>query len=191
MLNTISLKYPLINRLSSKATSLWHKFFLVCLGNILLVLTANLSIPLVPVPVTMQTLGVLFIGMVFGWRLGTLTIIAYLIEGLIGLPVFAQHMAGLAVFQGTTGGYLIGFLLAGFVTGFLSEQGLGCSKLGVLILGTLGMFIIYSAGVIVLSHFIGFSQAIAFGVMPFLLIDAVKILLLAFTVPVFWRKSSH
>lgn len=191
MLNTISLKYPLVNRLNSHTASLWHKFFLVCLGNILLVVGANLYIPLVPVPVTMQTFAVLFIGMVFGWRLGALTITLYLVEGLIGLPVFAQHIAGWMVFQGTTGGYLIGFLLAGLVVGFLSERGLGCSRIGVILLGILGMIIIYSAGVIVLSRFVGLTEAIAMGVMPFLLIDAVKILLLAFTVPVFWRKSSQ
>lgn len=184
MFNVLSLKYPLINRINGADTSLLRKFLLVGIGNILLIIATKISIPLFPVPVTMQTLGVLFISMIYGWRLGGLTLSVYLIEGLMGLPVFA------GVLQGPTAGYLLGFLLAGLLTGFVSERGWGRSKIGVFILGVLGSIVIYSCGVAILSRFVGFTQAIALGVIPFLAIDAVKVLLLTIIVPLFWRKQA-
>ena len=95
----------------STATSALTRGALVVFGSLLLAVSAQFKIPLYPVPVTGQTLVVLLIGMTYGPRLGGITMLAYLFEGALGLPVFAGGAAGVAVFMGPTGGYLFGFLL--------------------------------------------------------------------------------
>lgn len=188
MLRTFSLTTPLSNRLWQDAkSSLGFKIGLLLIGNLLLILSAHICIPLQPVPVTMQSLAVLFIGMSYGWRLGGLTVSAYLIEGLSGLPVFVSFPTGLAALLGPPGGYLIAFLPAAIVTGWLIERGYGRNFISSWLVGLIGTLIIYTGGVSMLSHFIGFNQAIAVGIKPFLLIDMIKISLLAAIVPVFWR----
>ena len=100
-----------------------RSLILVALGTALLTLSAKVNLPLPFVPMTLQTLVVLMIGAVYGWRLGCTTIIAYLAEGAIGLPVFAGPVGGLAPLMGPTAGYLAGFVAAAFITGWLSERG--------------------------------------------------------------------
>ena len=109
----------------STATSALTRGALVVFGSLLLAVSAQFKIPLYPVPVTGQTLVVLLIGMTYGPRLGGITMLAYLFEGALGLPVFAGGAAGVAVFMGPTGGYLFGFLLAGVAMGYLAERGMG------------------------------------------------------------------
>jgi biotin transport system substrate-specific component len=92
-------------------------FVLVALGSALMALSAKVSLPLPYVPMTLQTLVVLMIGAAYGWRLGSATMIAYLAEGAIGLPVFAGPVGGIAPLVGPTAGYLFGFIGAAFVTG--------------------------------------------------------------------------
>src|SRR3954451_20090938 len=94
---------------------------LVASGTGLLTLSAKINLPLPYVPMTLQTFVVLMIGAAYGWRLGTVTILAYLAEGAIGLPVFAGPIGGLAPLFGPTAGYLLGFVIAAFTTGWLSE----------------------------------------------------------------------
>jgi biotin transport system substrate-specific component len=96
---------------------------LVAVGTALMALSAKVSLPLPYVPMTLQTLVVLMIGAAYGWRLGSATMIAYLLEGALGLPVFARPVGGLAPLVGPTAGYLFGFVLAAFVTGYLAERG--------------------------------------------------------------------
>ena len=112
----------------SVAASALTKAALVVFGSLLLAASAQFKIPLYPVPVTGQTLVVLLIGMTYGLRLGTITMAAYLFEGLIGMPVFAGGAAGVAVLMGPTGGYLFGFLLAGVSMGYLAERGMGALR---------------------------------------------------------------
>jgi biotin transport system substrate-specific component len=99
------------------------KFVLITiLGSILLTISAKIKIPFYPVPMTMQTFVVLFMGVAFGWKIGVATISLYLFEGIIGLPVFAgtpEKGVGLVYFTGPTMGYLIGFLIATFLAGYL------------------------------------------------------------------------
>ena len=99
------------------------KYLLITiLGSILLTISAKVKIPFYPVPMTMQTFVVLFIGVAFGWKIGVATISLYLVEGIIGLPVFAgtpEKGVGLVYFTGPTMGYLIGFLIATFLAGYL------------------------------------------------------------------------
>ena len=137
---------------------------------------ADIRIPLYPVPITLQTLFVLLSGAVLGSRAGTLSQSIYLTMGAFGIPLFAGTAAGVAVFSGPTGGYLLGFLPAAFVVGLLIRKNTNFVwQLSVFALGSL---LILGLGVIhlslVLTHDI--RSALAVGFFPFLLGDAVKIL---------------
>ena len=104
-----------------KEVSLVKSLFFALLGSIFLAISAKIKIPFWPVPMTMQTFVVLLLGILYGWKLGLLTVSLYLFEGIIGLPVFAgtpEKGIGLIYFMGPTMGYLLGFLVAVFLTGF-------------------------------------------------------------------------
>ena len=106
-----------------KEVSLLKGLFLAILGSILLAISAKIKIPFWPVPMTMQTFVVLLIGVLYGWKLGLITVSLYLFEGILGLPVFAgtpEKGVGLVYFTGPTMGYLLGFLVAVCLTGFFS-----------------------------------------------------------------------
>ena len=105
---------------SFKQTKLIKYIFIALLGSILLAISSKIKIPFYPVPMTMQTFVVLLIGVCFGWRLGVATISLYILEGIIGLPVFSgtpEKGVGLTYFKGPTMGYLIGFIVAGYLAG--------------------------------------------------------------------------
>ena len=174
--------------LSSKAT--WTpalKAFLVVIGSLLLATSAQFKIPLYPVPVTGQTLVVLLIRMVYGPRLGGVTIAAYLLQGIIGLPVFAGGMFGIATLLGPTGGYLGGFLIAAIVMGVLAESGMGRGVMSTIIAMMIGNVVIYVAGASWLASFVGAEKALAAGVLPFLYGDVLKLAVAAGLMPVAWR----
>ena len=171
----------------SAVTSAVTKAALVVFGSLLLAVSAQFKIPLYPVPVTGQTLVVLLIGMTYGPRLGGVTIAAYLFEGALGLPVFAGGAAGVAVLMGPTGGYLFGFLLAGVFMGYLAEHGMGRTVVSTIVAMAIGNFVIYLCGASWLANFIGFGQAIAAGVLPFLYGDTLKLVVAAGLMPLAWR----
>ena len=171
----------------SAATSAVTKAALVVFGSLLLAVSAQFKIPLYPVPVTGQTLVVLLIGMTYGPRLGGITIAAYLFEGAIGLPVFAGGAAGVAVLMGPTAGYLFGFLLAAIAMGYLAERGTGRTVVSTIAAMVIGNCVIYLCGALWLANFIGFAQAIAAGVLPFLYGDALKLVVAAGLMPWAWR----
>lgn len=165
---------------------------LLVLGSLLLTATAKFQVPFYPVPMTLQTLVVLLLGVSCGWRLGAATVAFYLAQGAMGLPVFAgtpEKGIGLAYLMGPTGGYLVGFLLAAVVTGWLAERGWDRrlpSTLALLVLGTLA---IYLPGLLWLGTLFGWDQPIlAWGLYPFLFGDALKIALAAATLPLLWRS---
>ncbi len=164
---------------------------LAVLGTLLLTASAKVQVPFWPVPLTMQTFMVLVIGMTFGPRLGAATVVLYLAEGAVGLPVFAGTPAkgiGLAYMAGPTGGYLVGFAVAAFVAGQLAVRGWDRKPLYTALAMFAGMVVIYVLGVIWLSTLIGFQKALQFGVVPFLLGDAVKIALATALLPLAWRR---
>ena len=171
----------------SAATSAVTKAALVVFGSLLLAVSAQFKIPLYPVPVTGQTLVVLLIGMTYGPRLGGITIAAYLFEGALGLPVFAGGAAGVAVLMGPTAGYLFGFLLAAVAMGYLAERGMGRTVVSTIAAMVIGNCVIYLCGALWLANFIGFGQAIAAGVLPFLYGDALKLVVAAGLMPWAWR----
>lgn len=159
---------------------------LALIGTALLTISAKIQVPFWPVPMTMQTFVVLVLGMAYGWRLAGATVLLYLAQGAVGLPVFAAG-GGFAYFFGPTGGYLVGFLAAAVAVGWLAEQGWDRTMprtLGAVLIGTA---IIFTCGIIWLTTLIGLSQAIAAGLVPFLLGEAVKIALATALLPFAWR----
>lgn len=174
---------------SDRGLSMMAQLVLVLAGSMLLALSAQFAvrIPISPVPVTGQTLVVLMIGMAYGSRLGSATVLAYLFEGGMGLSVFANGTAGWAVIMGPTGGYLAGFVVAAFVLGRLAERGMGRGPISTALAMAIGTVIIYAAGVSWLGQFIGFDKAIAGGMMPFLYGDALKLIVAAGLMPLAWR----
>jgi biotin transport system substrate-specific component len=148
---------------------------LALLGSALLTISAKIEVPFYPVPMTMQTLVVLLLGMAYGARLGTATVLLYLAEGAAGLPVFAgtpERGIGIPYMLGPTGGYLVGFVLSAAITGWLTER--RRDWLALVLAVTAGSIVVFIPGVLWLAHLIGFEQAIANGLMPFLWATLVK-----------------
>jgi biotin transport system substrate-specific component len=156
------------------------KYILVIfLGSILLTISSKIKIPFYPVPMTMQTFVVLFLGMSFGYRVGLATVSLYLVEGIIGLPVFSnspEKGVGFVYFTGPTMGYLIGFLFATFLAGYFNFKG---NILNNFIKLLISVSTIYILGVFWLGSLIGWDKPIMqLGVTPFLLAELFKIVIL-------------
>ena len=164
---------------------LMTKLLMVACGIAALSISAHVKIPFYPVPVTMQTLVVLMIGMSYGIRLGGVTLLSYLGAGLAGAPVFAGG-AGMAYMMGPTGGYLAGFFVSAIVMGMLAERGWTRHWLTTAASMIAGTAIIYLMGVSWLSTIIGFEKAVTFGLMPFLYGDALKIVIATAAMPAAW-----
>jgi biotin transport system substrate-specific component len=174
----------LVNRLFPDS-NLARDAMLVLGGSLFIALLAQVSIPLQPVPITGQTLGVFLVALALGARLGGLAIAAYLLEGAVGLPVFAGFTGGAATFVGATGGFLVGFLIAGVVVGFLADKGWTRSALLVAVAMLLGTVCIYIPGLAWLSRLTG-PKTLEFGFYPFILGDTIKAVLAAGLLPTAW-----
>lgn len=171
---------------SERVSKVLKATLLALVGTAILTISAKIQVPFWPVPMTMQTFAVLVIGMAYGWRLGGATLLLYLAEGAVGLPVFAGG-GGAAYLAGPTGGYLVGFVLAAAVVGYLAERGWDRSMLTTLLAMVLGTGIIFLLGVAWLTGLIGLEKAIAGGLTPFLAGAAFKIVLAAAVLPMAWR----
>lgn len=145
----------------------------VLAGTGLLTLSSYIQVPMLPVPMTLQTLAVTLIGALYGWRLGTAAIVAWLMEAALGLPVLAGGAAGLPYFLGPTGGYLLAFPLAGALTGWLVERGWN-RLLPVFVAMLLANVLCLAVGGAWLSVLIGPEKAFLAGVAPFALGAVVK-----------------
>ena len=164
-------------------SKLIKNLFIALVGTVLLAISAKIKIPFYPVPMTMQTLVVLIIGVGFGWKLGVATISLYLFEGIIGLPVFSgtpEKGIGLVYFTGPTMGYLLGFLVAAFLAGkFNFDNNLVKNFLKL----TFATSFIYILGMFWLGTLIGWDKPIfKLGAQPFLLAELFKILLATFAI---------
>jgi biotin transport system substrate-specific component len=140
------------------------------------------------VPITGQTFGVLLVGGALGFRRGAMSIALYILIGLIGLPFFAEGKGGVSVILGATGGYLVGFLIAGSVVGRLAELGWDRRIIGALGAMAIGNVVIYLVGVpwlMAVAH-LDLANGIAKGLTPFLIGDAIKLLLAAAAFPAAW-----
>lgn len=174
-----------VDRLSGVLRSV----ILVALGTALLTMSAKINLPLPYVPMTLQTLVVLMIGATYGWRLGTTTLLAYLAEGAMGLPVFAGPVGGLAPLFGPTAGYLAGFVFAAFATGWLSERGWDRSVPLLFVAMAVGHVIILGCGFAWLAFGmkLGSEKAWLVGIAPFIAGSVIKNALGAALVPAIRR----
>ncbi|MBP6819706.1 MAG: biotin transporter BioY [Ferrovibrio sp.] len=155
----------------------WRVALAMLAGSALLAISAKVQVPFWPVPMTLQTLAILAIGMTFGSRLGAATVLLYLAEGFVGLPVFAGAAAGPAYFAGPTAGYLIGFVASAWLIGWLAERGWDRSLLRCLIAMAVGHAVVFVFGVSWLATLVGVQKALAAGLYPFWAATLVKTLL--------------
>jgi len=199
MLDTLFTDYNSVDATQSSPSqshpavgNLWARNAMVILaGSFILTISAKLSIPFYPVPMTLQTLVVLCLGMVLGPKLGVATVLAYLAQGAIGLPVFAgtpEKGIGIAYMLGTTGGYLLGFIVATFVVGCLAHRRWDRSMFTALAAMVIGNAIIYAFGLVWLGTIVGWDKPVlAWGMTPFLLGDFAKVLIASALLPYLWK----
>ena len=180
-------------RPSEKKLAGFYDVTLIIGGSLLIGLCAHVKVllPFSPVPVTGQTFAVLMIAALLGARRGCLAVLAYIIEGAAGLPVFSLG-AGPAVLLGPTGGYLFGFIPAVYITGRLAEAGWD-RRIGTTVLAmVLGNLVIYTFGLFWLSCLTGFNtMVLTLGLYPFIAGDLVKIILAAILLPSGWKLLGY
>lgn len=183
------MTYADILRPETRRSALTYDSAAILAGTLLIALSAQIAVylPFSPVPVTGQTLAVLLIGVLLGSQRGALCLLAYLAEGAAGLPVFANGHTGAAYMTGPTGGYLIGFVAAAYLTGWLAERGWDRHSLTALLAMVIGNTAIYTFGLMGLVHFVGIGNVLDAGLTPFLPGDLVKLALAAALLPSGWR----
>jgi len=185
----IHTTYADILRPAAKRQALVYDAALILGGSLLVALSAQIAIPLPfsPVPITAQTLAVLLTGALLGSRRGALSLLAYLAEGLAGLPVFSAGRAGLDHLRGPTGGYLVGFVVAAYLAGYLAERGWDRRPLTTALAMLAGNVALYLPGLAWLAKFVGPAQAPALGLYPFIVGDLLKIALATALLPAGWK----
>ena len=171
---------------NEKKFSLITNAFIVTVCSVLLILSAKIKVDLYPVPMTLQPLAILMIAMLCGRNTSVASVTLYLLQGIIGLPVFA-YGGGLPYLLGPTGGFLFGFLVASILVGELADRGWGKKIILSILAMLLGMFAIYFFGILQLSLIKGFDYAIINGMKPFIIGDFYKLLLAALVVPQIWK----
>ncbi len=169
-------------------SSLLHDGLLVVVFSAFVALCAQVEIPLWPVPLSLQTLGVFLTGAALGARRGMLALLLYLAEGAVGLPVFSGGASGIAHFAGPTGGYLVGFVVAAGVVGWLAEHGWDRWLPWTALAMAIGNLIVYALGVAWLVAYVGdLWSAVAQGMLIFVPGDLVKIAVAAGLLPGAWK----
>ncbi|MBB5221900.1 biotin transport system substrate-specific component [Amaricoccus macauensis] len=144
-------------------------------GTVLLTIASRIVVPMVPVPITLQTLAVTLIGALYGWRLGAVTVIAWLAQGAAGLPVFQSGTGGIAPFLGPTAGYLLAFPIVAAFTGWLAQRGWTGQRTGLAFAAMLaGNLLCLAIGGAWLAVMIGAKQAFLHGVAPFIIGGVLK-----------------
>ena len=166
-----------------KQIKLLKYLFFALMGSIILAISSKIKIPFYPVPMTMQTFVIMFIGITFGWKLGVATTVLYLFEGIIGLPVFSgtpEKGLGLVYFTGPTMGYLIGFIITVYLVGKFTYDN---NLIKTFFKLSFAISFIYIFGMLWLGSLIGWEKPIfKLGAQPFLLAELFKILLITFAI---------
>ena len=183
----------------SQTTRLVSNIVTVLLGTVLITLAAKIQVPTWPVPVTLQSFAIAALAAAFGWRIGTATVLAYLLEGAAGLPVFAGATAGIPYLMGPTGGFLLGFLPMAYIIGRAADLG-ASGRVGMLFLAMLiGDAVLFALGFLWLltlgagaswldpANLVG--SAFAKAVQPFLIWDGLKMLFATLTVTGIWTLA--
>jgi len=168
---------------ATQSAGLTRNLVLAILGSLFVAAAAQISVPMIPVPMTLQTLAVLAVGGAYGARLGAATLALYALEGAVGLPVFANFSGGYHVLLGPTGGYIVGFILAAGLVGYLVEKGWGDNVVKLCGIMLLGAAVLYVPGLLWLAKFTGFSAVLQAGMIPFIPGDIVKAVLAALAFP--------
>jgi biotin transport system substrate-specific component len=184
-----TLASVMVTRFWPRLDSRVRDALLVLTGSLVVAAMAQVRIPLpfTPVPLTGQTFAVLLVGAALGSRRGAGSLLLYLLAGLAGLPFFAGGASGLAYLSGSTGGYLIGFVLAAYVVGRLAETGKDRHFPAAILTFLIGEVLIYVPALIWLSAWIGPQNALAAGLLPFLIGDAIKLVAAALALPAAWK----
>ena len=166
-----------------KQIKLIKYLFFALIGSIILAISSKIKIPFYPVPMTMQTFVIMFIGITFGWKLGVATIALYLFEGIIGLPVFSgtpEKGLGLVYFTGPTMGYLIGFIITVYLVGKFTYDN---NLIKTFFKLSFAISFIYIFGMIWLGFLLGWDKPIfKLGAQPFLLAELCKVLITTFAI---------
>jgi biotin transport system substrate-specific component len=174
----------------SKSTNALRFVVLAFAGSLLIAVSSKVQIPFYPVPMTMQTFVILGLSMALGWRLAGATLALYLLQGMLGLPVFAgspEKGIGLAYMMGGTGGYLLGFLAAAVTCGWLGEKGWDRNVFKTAAAMFIGNALIYIPGIFWLGLLFGWDKPIIeWGLTPFILGDITKIALATAVLPLAW-----
>lgn len=158
-------------------------------GSLLIALSAQIyiTLPFTPVPITAQTLAVMFAGSMLGSKRAPLSVLLYIAYGAMGFPVFSENSAGLAKLFGATGGYIFGFIIAGYVVGKFSEKGwdrfLGKS----LTAAAVGQILIFVPGLLWLGQFVGYANVLEQGLYPFVLGGVIKTLIAGTSAVLTWK----
>lgn len=176
-----------------RPTSRWMEIPILLGFNLLLAGLAQLAInlPFSPVPITGQTLGVMLIAITLGRVRGVAVVSAYILEGILGLPVFANGMAGAAVLFGPTGGYLIGFVVAAWIIGTLADRGWDRSFVRSFAAMTIGTVVILVCGLLWLSRFVEGETLLAVGLIPFIPGALVKLAIASLALPSIWKMAGR
>jgi biotin transport system substrate-specific component len=187
-MNSTTLTYADTFRPTARRFARAYDALLIVGASLVVALSAQIAIrlPFSPVPITGQTLVVLLVGALLGSRRGALSLMAYVLQGAVGLPVFANGASGLAYLLGPTGGYLVGFIAAAYVTGWLAERGWDRHMLFTALSMLAGTVAIYAFGLSWLSVYAG-RATIALGLLPFLVGDALKLVAAAILLPTGWK----
>jgi biotin transport system substrate-specific component len=187
-------------------SALLRNILLAVAGSLFVAACAQIQVPMWPVPMTMQTFAVMVVGMAYGWRLGGATLALYMAEGAAGLPVFAGFSAGPGVIAGPTGGYIVGFVLAAALVGWLAERGWDRKVWSSALANAAGTLLLFLPGVAWLATFYAAASgpsiqgtgaetalgaAIATGVTPFLLGAVLKIALATAVVRAGWSAIAR
>lgn len=186
--NAATLRLAVLPRSDVLANAL-----LVAIGVLLVAAAAQIRIPLAdtPVPITGQTFAVVLVGAAYGAPLGASTLVAYWLIGLAGAPIYAEGKSGWETFVGPTGGYIVGFILAAALTGYLAQKRWDrrfSSSLGAMLVGNVA---IYVPGLLWLAHYLnaGFNDTLVAGLYPFVLGDVIKLFLAGALLPAAWAAA--
>ncbi|MAW06332.1 MAG: biotin transporter BioY [Deltaproteobacteria bacterium] len=180
--------YLFLVEVDSKIQKVLRYALLALAGSVLITICTQISLPLFPVPMTLQTFAVFLIGLTYGWRLGGITVSLYLLEGAIGLPVFSGGKGGMIVFMGPTAGYLVGFLLAATACGWFAERGFDRSYFRLFLSLIVGNILIYTPGLFWLGTLIGWDKPVLeYGLYPFIGGDLLKIAMAVLLLPTVWK----
>lgn len=185
-----SPRYTIVDR-AFPTRSLAVQAALIIAGSLLVALLAQVAIklPFTPIPITGQTYGVLLVGALLGSNRGALSLLLYLGEGGLRLPVYAGGASGWPL--GVTGGYLLGFIVAAYVVGYLSERGWDRRLITAAMAMVAGDATIYLVGLPWLAAYVGWSHVVSLGLVPFLPGDVLKVLLATASLPLAWYAGQR